>query len=128
MVRNFQYFIIFINIFRSPTYCASLPDAIRNKEFQCHQKDSFSLVGHGLWPQTSRASSVRDQPRNCRNEQQLPFSVIKRFYCLMPDEDLMQAEWEKHGNIIHFFSFSRKKKSLFQVHVIIRQQQIILQQ
>jgi ribonuclease T2 len=126
MFYNINKYFYFI--FRSPTYCASLPDVIRDEEFQCHRKDSFGLVVHGLWPQTSRASSVRDQPRNCRNEQQLPFSIIKRFYCLMPDEDLMQAEWEKHGNIIHLSVFISKKNPLLQVHVIMRQQQIILQQ
>ncbi len=83
--------------FRSPTFCESLPDVVRDKEFQCYRKNSFGLVVHGLWPQTFGASSVRDQPRNCYNEEQLPYSIIKRFYCLMPDEDLMQAEWEKHG-------------------------------
>ena len=47
----------------------------------------------------------------------------------MPDEDLMQAEWEKHGNIIQFYLFlSVKRNSLFQVHVIMQQQQIILQE
>ncbi len=46
----------------------------------------------------------------------------------MPDEDLMQAEWEKHGNIIHLSVFISKKNPLLQVHVIMRQQQIILQQ
>ncbi|CAF4159057.1 unnamed protein product, partial [Adineta steineri] len=82
----------------SPTFCASLPDRVRDNEFQCSRSDSFGLIVHGLWPQTSGSSSYRDQPRNCRNEQQLPTSLIKRFYCLMPDEDLMQAEWEKHGS------------------------------
>jgi hypothetical protein len=46
----------------------------------------------------------------------------------MPDEDLMQAEWEKHGKIINLFILSNiLKKILFQVHVIIIQQQNILQ-
>lgn len=90
--------ICFLYVCRSPTFCASLPGVVREREFQCQRIDSFGLVVHGLWPQTSAASSVRDQPRNCRNEQQLPYSIIKRYYCLMPDEDLMQAEWEKHGS------------------------------
>jgi len=91
---------------RSPTFCA---DVAHDKEFQCREKNSFGLIVHGLWPQTSGTSSVQDHPRNCRNEQQLPFSIIKRFYCMMPDEDLMQAEWEKHGKIIHLSQFIEKK-------------------
>jgi ribonuclease T2 len=94
---------------RSPTFCA---DVAHDKEFQCHEKNSFGLIVHGLWPQTSGSSSVRDQPRNCRNEQQLPFSIIKRFYCMMPDEDLMQAEWEKHGKIIQLSHCIEKKHFL----------------
>ena len=82
---------------RSPTFCSSLPLFISEKEFQCIRSDSFGLIVHGLWPQTTRSSSIRDQPRNCRNDQQMPMNIIRRFYCLMPDEDLMQAEWEKHG-------------------------------
>ena len=85
-------------LFRTPTFCASLPSAVSNREFQCSRSDAFGLVVHGLWPQTAGASSVREQPRNCRNDDQLPSSVIRRYYCLMPDEDLMQAEWEKHGS------------------------------
>lgn len=103
------------NYKRTPTFCESLPNNIRDKEFQCDRKASFGLVVHGLWPQSSKASSIRDQPRNCRNEQQLPYSLIKRFYCIMPDEDLMQAEWEKHGQLfflnkiklMNTFCFSR---------------------
>jgi ribonuclease T2 len=91
---------------RSPTFCASLPDAVRDKEFQCYRSDSFGLVVHGLWPQKTGATSIRDQPRNCRNEQQLLPSLIKRFYCVMPDEDLMQAEWEKHGKTTKLSAFS----------------------
>ncbi|CAF3393091.1 unnamed protein product [Rotaria socialis] len=91
-----DYFVLSLSW--SPTFCSSLPDFVRNKEFQCYRSNDFGLVVHGLWPQTYQASSIRDQPRNCHNEQQLPLAIIKRYYCLMPDEDLMQAEWEKHGS------------------------------
>ena len=82
----------------SPAYCGSLSDMNREETFQCNRKSSFDLIVHGLWPQTSDVSSVRDHPRNCHNEEQIPQSIIKRFFCLMPDEDLMQSEWEKHGS------------------------------
>ncbi|UJR10376.1 hypothetical protein I4U23_014581 [Adineta vaga] len=82
----------------SPSFCASLSTAARNREFQCTRSDSFGLIVHGLWPQKSGTTSFRDQPRNCRDDQQLSTSLIKRFYCLIPDEDLMQGEWEKHGS------------------------------
>ena len=84
-------------VFRSPTYCASLSQAAREKLFQCIHSATFGLIVHGLWPQVAKAANVRAHPRNCRNEPQLNATFVKRFYCIMPDEDLMQGEWEKHG-------------------------------
>jgi len=55
------------------------------------------LIVHGLWPQAAKASNVRDHPRNCRDEKQLNATFVKRYLCMMPDEELVQAEWEKHG-------------------------------
>ncbi|CAF3846109.1 unnamed protein product [Rotaria sp. Silwood1] len=81
----------------TPTYCASLSQAARDHEFQCRSSNNFGFIVHGLWPQASKALSVRDHPRNCRNEQQLNATLIKRFYCMMPSEHLIQSEWEKHG-------------------------------
>ena len=57
----------------------------------------FGLVVHGLWPQAAKVSSIRDHPRNCRNERQLNSTFVKRFYCIMPDEYLIQSQSEKHG-------------------------------
>ncbi|CAF1315975.1 unnamed protein product [Rotaria sp. Silwood1] len=81
----------------SPTYCASLTQAARDKKFQCHPSNSFGLIVHGLWPQASKAANVRAHPRNCRDEPQLNATFVKRYFCIMPDEDLVQGEWEKHG-------------------------------
>ncbi|CAF3357394.1 unnamed protein product [Rotaria sp. Silwood2] len=80
----------------TPTYCASLSEEVRDNEFQCRLSNNFSLIVHGLWPQTLGALSPRDQPRNCRNTEQLSTSLIKRFFCMMPSEYLQQSEWEKH--------------------------------
>ncbi|UJR18527.1 hypothetical protein I4U23_005433 [Adineta vaga] len=63
------------------------------KEFQCYNSAAFGLIIHGLWSQAAKASSVRANPRNCRNEPQVNSTFTKRFYCIMPLEDLMQAEW-----------------------------------
>ncbi|CAF1051641.1 unnamed protein product [Rotaria sordida] len=81
----------------SPTYCASLSKGERDQQFQCKPSNDFGLIVHGLWPQASKASSVKDHPRNCRNEKQLNETMIKRFFCMMPGEYLQQSEWEKHG-------------------------------
>ena len=87
-----------ITSFRSPSYCASISDETREEKFQCDRKNGFGLIAHGLWPQTSGSQPVKGHPRNCRNEEQLPQSIIHRYFCLMPDEVLMQSEWEKHGS------------------------------
>ena len=81
-----------------PTFCRSIPQWLSDTKFECSRSETFGLVVHGLWPQSSTARSLRDQPRNCFNAEQLSLNVIRRYYCLMPDEYLMQAEWEKHGS------------------------------
>ncbi|CAF0941236.1 unnamed protein product [Rotaria sp. Silwood1] len=80
----------------SPSFCKHLPSTKRNHTFQC-QYDDFGLVVHGLWAQSRRARTLRQHPRNCRNSEALPLTTIKRHFCMMPDESLIQAEWEKHG-------------------------------
>ncbi|CAF3372989.1 unnamed protein product [Rotaria socialis] len=81
----------------SPSYCASLSQSARDQKFQCFPSNSFGLIVHGLWPQVSNAANVRAHPRNCRDEPQLNATFVKRYFCIMPDEDLVQGEWEKHG-------------------------------
>lgn len=86
--------------FRSPTYCASLSQSARDKKFQCFRNNTFGLIVHGLWPQAANAANVRAHPRNCRDEPQLTSTFVKRYFCIMPDEDLIQGEWEKHGKYV----------------------------
>lgn len=82
---------------RSPSYCASLSQSARDKKFQCLPSNGFGLIVHGLWPQVSKAPNVKAHPRNCRDEPQLNTTFVKRYFCIMPDEELVQGEWEKHG-------------------------------
>ena len=76
----------------SPTYC----DGQRNSDeiFQC--KGSFGFIVHGLWP-TSFKENSNSYPRNCRSEEKMPIDLIRKYFCMMPSEYLMQSEWEKHG-------------------------------
>ena len=85
----------------SPTFCAGRKSHAE-QPFQCQH--AFGLVVHGLWPNARkgnssghRSQSVRAHPRNCRNEPPIPIEVIRKYFCLMPSETLMQGEWEKHG-------------------------------
>ncbi|CAF1109842.1 unnamed protein product [Adineta steineri] len=80
----------------SPTFCGGKQNS--HNLFQCQHV--FGFVVHGLWPsktKTGRGQSNNIHPRNCRNEPPIPADVIKKYFCLMPSEKLMQDEWEKHG-------------------------------
>ncbi|CAF3113250.1 unnamed protein product [Rotaria sp. Silwood2] len=86
-----------LSISWSPTYCNEQKHA--KKSFQCQH--SFGFIVHGLWPSTMKKNnslhSVHSHPRNCRNEKPIPIDIIRKYFCMMPSEILMQAEWEKHG-------------------------------
>ncbi|UJR30949.1 hypothetical protein I4U23_018461 [Adineta vaga] len=80
----------------TPSFCKELPSLQRNRSFQCQYND-FGLIVHGFWAQSRTAKTLKNHPRNCRNDKQLPLLTIKQHFCMMPDESLIQAEWEKHG-------------------------------
>jgi ribonuclease T2 len=85
----------------SPTFCAGKKASQIVNNFQCQH--DFGFIVHGLWPsvrhgnRTNNSSIGRAHPRNCRNEPAIPMQLIDKYFCLMPSEILMQAEWEKHG-------------------------------
>jgi ribonuclease T2 len=75
----------------APAYCEGRG---RSDEFEC--TGSFNFIVHGLWP-TSFKRNSSSSPRSCRNEDKIPLDLIKKYFCIMPSEKLMQSEWEKHG-------------------------------
>jgi ribonuclease T2 len=81
----------------SPTFCEGKSHA--KDHFQCQH--DFGFIVHGLWPNKIKDNqtsiSFRSHPRNCRNEKEISIEIIKKYFCLMPSESLMQTEWEKHG-------------------------------
>ena len=84
----------------SPTFCGRKSEKDRQHFFQCYHRLKF--IVHGLWPNTRKTNETnanlrRSHPRNCRNEKMMSLDVIRKYFCLMPSENLMQAEWEKHG-------------------------------
>ncbi|CAF0877050.1 unnamed protein product [Didymodactylos carnosus] len=84
----------------TPQFCKYQPARQRQENFQCKPENKFGLIVHGLWPQSKKTrgrGGVRSHPRNCKDDKQLDISLIKSYFCLMPDEILQQAEWEKHG-------------------------------
>ncbi|CAF1004748.1 unnamed protein product [Rotaria sp. Silwood1] len=86
-----------LSISWSPTYCHEQQHA--KKSFQCQH--TFGFIVHGLWPSTMKKNkslhSFFLHPRNCRNEKPMSIDIIRKYFCMMPSEILMQSEWEKHG-------------------------------
>ncbi|CAF1608908.1 unnamed protein product, partial [Didymodactylos carnosus] len=100
----------------SPSFCEGILNEQRRKDlFQCQH--NFGLIVHGLWPQARNAGNkVSRHPRNCRNDPQIDPKTIQEYFCMMPSETLMQAEYEKHGSCYwssaeHYF---HRAKTLFQ--------------
>src|SRR5262249_39557206 len=80
----------------SPAFCAQSGGAARSR-FQCVD-NSFGFVVHGLWAQSAAARGNRDHPRFCKMPEVLPGSLTRRYMCIMPDAQLIQDEWNKHGS------------------------------
>jgi ribonuclease T2 len=79
----------------SPNYCSGARGG-RAAMFQC-EDNSFGWVVHGLWPNSSRAKQVSDQPAYCAPAGQIAEATYRRNLCLVPGVKLMSHEWSKHG-------------------------------
>jgi ribonuclease T2 len=79
----------------SPQYCNQNQDNPRAR-WQCVE-NSFGFVVHGLWPQSARARSGSEHPRNCKPPEILSAAQIRPYLCTMPGAQLIQDEWIKHG-------------------------------
>lgn len=78
----------------SPAFCAQASGG--RSYFQCAQ-NKFGFVVHGLWAQSARARGSQDHPRNCKPPEVLPGSLTRKYLCIIPDAQLIQDEWNKHG-------------------------------
>ncbi len=79
----------------SPAFCADARPSSDSK-FQC-EKNRFAFVVHGLWPQSSKAKTVAEQPAFCREAQPISLATHKAHLCTVPGVKLMTHEWQKHG-------------------------------
>jgi len=80
----------------SPQHCYNKRNGRRHK-FQC-KLNNFGFVVHGLWPQSAQAQNRRGHPRFCNTTRRLTASLIRQYICIVPGEQLMQSQWDKHGN------------------------------
>ncbi len=68
-----------------------------NLQHQCIA-NQFGLVVHGLWAQSALAGGdYKKHPRNCRDAKAIEEQTVKKYLCVIPDSQLMQQQWEKHG-------------------------------
>lgn len=85
----------------SPAYCAN---AGRSDAAQC-EANRFGFVVHGLWPQYAASRhAMQPGPFHCGAPPLLPTDILKRHFCRMPGQQLMQCEWAKHGSCGDFSS------------------------
>lgn len=96
---DFDYYVLAFSW--SPAFCAS--DAGRGKAGQCRD-NAFGWVVHGLWPQYAKARMAKagegrePWPQYCAPVRPLPSALLRRHFCAMPDQQLMQCQWAKHGS------------------------------
>lgn len=94
MPGDFDHYVLAFSW--SPAFCAS--DAGRTRTAQCRDND-FGWVVHGLWPQYAKARRESEPwPQYCAPVQPLPSALLRRHFCAMPEQQLMQCQWAKHGS------------------------------
>ncbi len=80
----------------SPQHCYNKRKS-RQHKFQC-KLNKFGFVVHGLWPQSAQARNKRGHPRFCNATRLLSKDLIRQYICIVPGVQLMQSQWDKHGN------------------------------
>jgi ribonuclease T2 len=80
----------------SPQFCTTGAGKSPANKFQC-QENSFGMVVHGLWPQSSAATNDRQHPRNCKTTTPIAAETLRQHMCTVPGVQLQQDEWAKHG-------------------------------
>ncbi|MEQ1439965.1 ribonuclease T [Fontimonas sp. SYSU GA230001] len=81
---EFDYWVLALSW--SPQYCRGAPS-----NPQCTQPRGF--VVHGLWPQYESGA-----PTYCGKRERVPDALVERMLPLMPDRELVQQQWRKHGS------------------------------
>lgn len=86
---EFDYYVLSLSW--SPSFCMT-PAGKKHPE-QCGPGHSFGFVVHGLWPQFAQGGF----PSTCSATKEVPRDIVERMMPLMPSEELIEHEWEKHG-------------------------------
>lgn len=92
---DFDYYILAMSW--SPAFCDGDPGGAGSPT-QCRD-NSFGWIVHGLWPQYHKTRGIRPPwPQYCAAVQPVPAELLRRHLCTLPDPQLMQCQWAKHGS------------------------------
>lgn len=83
---KFDYYLLTLSW--SPEHCAK----VKNDKIQCGEGKQYGFVVHGLWPQYDKG-----YPDSCSTTPAVPETVVQEMLPIMPSENLIRHEWEKHG-------------------------------
>ena len=86
--RAFDYYVLSLSW--SPQHCRTHPAG--DHDPQCGIGHHFGFVVHGLWPQFEKGGF----PSSCSNAA-VSDAVVASMMDIMPSEQLIEHEWEKHG-------------------------------
>jgi ribonuclease T2 len=86
---HFDYYVLSLSW--SPEHCAEKPGG--PDDSQCGTGRYYAFVVHGLWPQYDNGG----YPQTCSTANRLSDDVVQRTLDIMPSEDLVRHEWQKHG-------------------------------
>ncbi len=83
---SFDYYLLSFSW--SPAFCRTH----QGKSTQCQHLPRYRFVLHGLWP-----NKIHDaNPESC-SSQRIDDTIIQDMLSIMPDKNLIQHEWQKHG-------------------------------
>jgi ribonuclease T2 len=82
---EFDYYVLSLSW--SPEFCSNHHDPE-----QCQGTRKYTFVVHGLWPQYEKG-----WPQFCQPSSPVPADLAGSMLDLMPNRQLIQHEWDKHG-------------------------------
>lgn len=97
----------------APRHCEKTSDVKPGDKnyLQCHDKDKYGYVLHGLWPQ-GKFDDVGNYPRACEGDynKKIERAVLEKYLCMTPSVWLLQHEYEYHGTCMHDESLESPEK------------------
>ncbi len=84
----FDYYLLSLSW--SPEHCAE-PAGVNDHQ-QCDEGRRYGFIVHGLWPEYEKG-----YPQFCSGNPQVSSRLVQKMLPIMPSEQLIRHEWQKHG-------------------------------